>query len=247
MDEDMNLGAEVQEVADPVETVTADVESEDSGAATATTEVSETKEPDKKALSDAAFAAMRREAEAAKSEKARLEKQLERLANTYKGFGINGQTPDDVADAAEAYKTGKPVDEIKAARLAEQQKAEEVNNLKREVDGYRTLAARRQMEDDLKAIQKIDPNIKNITDLGTDFLKFIKNGLSGVEAFEIMQARKAREERKSPPEIGKIKATAKAESEFYSNKELDALTSKELDDPVIYEKARKSMLKLSQK
>ena len=165
MDEDMNLGAEVQEVADPAELVTADVESEESGAATTTTEVSETKEePDKKALSDAAFAAMRREAEAAKSEKSRLEKQLERLANTYKGFGINGQTPDDVADAAEAYKTGKPVDEIKAARLAEQQKAEEVNNLKRELDGYRTLAARRQMEDDLKAIQKIDPNIKNITD-----------------------------------------------------------------------------------
>jgi hypothetical protein len=230
------LGAEVQEVADPVienseETTGAEVEEVADPQAVETEDI---KPP--KSTSDETFANMRRELEAAKAERERFKTQAEQIANAFKPY-LGGETVDDIADLALSHQTGKTVDDIRRERVENQR----ISFLEAQAAEYQNIIITQKMQDDLKAIQKIDPEIKSLEDLGQEFNRLVSAGLSGVEAFDVIKTRKGREERKAPPKIGKVNNDTKTEKDFYTPEEVDNLQPSDYDKPGVMKKVRDSM------
>lgn len=184
---------------------------------------------------DSAFAKLRREAEQAKREK-------ELLAKTFEQFGFKG-TPEEIIDQANAHYQQKPIEEVRQERIRQEQMQSEEAKRQAELEYYRNKEIERIMQDDLKRIQSIDPTIKSLEELGNDYFKLIESGLDAEIAFNAVQAKKQRETKIAPTEIGKVNAQSKTEKEYYSPAEVDKLTEKELSDPKIWERVRNSMTK----
>lgn len=185
---------------------------------------------------DAAFAKIRREAEQAK-------KQNEMLARTLQQFGFKGNTPEEVIDAANAHYLQKPVEEVRQQRVEAEKKQQEEAQRQAELEFYRNREIERLMHDDLNRIQKLDPTVKSLDELGDDYFNLIQAGVDAEIAFGVIQQKKQRETKIPPAEIGKVNSNTKAEKDYYSPEEVDRLTEKELDDPKIWETVRKSMTK----
>lgn len=185
---------------------------------------------------DAAFARIRREAEQAK-------KQNELLAKTLQQFGFEGATPEETIDKANAHYLQKPIEEVRAQRLEAEKRQQEEAQRQAQLDYYRMRDAERMMADDLARIQKLDPTVKKLDDLGQDYFKLIEAGIDAEIAFNAVNQKKQRETITPPPEVGKVNSISKAEKDYYSPEEVDKLSEKELEDPKIWERVRKSMTK----
>lgn len=227
--EELNLSVETQEVAEPVientevtEQVEQSVEKQ---------EVAEPVQPERNFEKDSAYAKMRREAEQLKKEKELLERSLQQ-------FGFKG-TPEEIADQAMAHYLDKPVEEIRAARLAKEQES----NLEAELNFYKEQEITRIMGEDLKKIQKIDPTVKSLEELDQRYFQFIANGLDGEAAFVALQQLQKKEKKTPPAEVGKINSSGKQIKDYYSKEEVDRLTEADLDDPKIWQRVRNSMTK----
>ena len=61
--------------------------------------------------------------------------------------------------------------------------------------------------------------------------------------YDAMETRQSKEAT-VPPKIGKVNVKTETERNYYTNKELDSLTGKDLDDPAVLDKAIKSLTKL---
>lgn len=203
--------------------------------------IDETTEPVKEPIQrdfekDAAFARMRREAE-------QVKKQNELLAKTLQQFGFKGNSPEDVIDQANAHYLQKPLEEVRQQRINTEKQQQEEAQRQAELEYYQSREIERLMTDDLKRIQKLDPTVKSLDELGEDYFNLIQAGVSGEVAFEAVKAKRQRETKIPPAEVGKVNSNSKVEKDYYTPEEVDKLTEKELENPKIWEVVRKSMTK----
>jgi len=116
-------------------------------------------------------------------------------------------------------------------------------DMRKRVTSLRQAEALRRFENDLKAIRRIDPKIKSAEDLDREFFELVKNGIDGVTAFLALREKKKSGRRSAPPGIGRVSKDASSGKDYFTAKELDLLSGRQLDDPRVLKKALRSMVK----
>ena len=212
---------ETQEVAEPAE-------------AESSEEIQEPAEPDSeevegKTSADAAFAQMRREKEAAEQRIAELEAEREREAalRAAEDNAIAEMSGyDDVAYLI-AEASGKSIEEVNAEIEAEREKAELQQENQSLHEQLAEVRADKLMAEDLAEIQKFDPSVKSLSDLGDSWEAYRLNaGLTAQQAYFAAKAEKEATQIKPAKPIGKVNQSP-VESEFFSEAEVYAMTSEE--------------------
>lgn len=201
---------------------------------------------------DAAFARMRRDAQAAKAEAERVKKEAERLKQAVSLYGFQGRTADEIADALEAQKRGISVDALRMEKLqkqAELQKALESSPMKKQLEAenqqLKKTLSERIYKEDMETIQKAYPECaaKSVFELGDDFVRLRAAGVSPIVAYEAVHGAKMKTTKPAPPSTGSVKSSAPAGRDYFTPDEVDRLTSRQLDDPNVMDKVLKSMAK----
>lgn len=235
MDENYNESAEIQEVAEPE---TEALESEE------TQEVAETA-PDtdnpesieqpthQKNDTDAAFAEMRRQNQALENEKRQMMEALQRY--------FDGESVEDLVINANAYAEQRDPDEYRQ----DYERDREYEDLKARYESLEdellNAQVDRLMQEGLREVQAIDPNVKSLDDLGESFARLIANGVPTKEAYYASKAMELKEKILAPDVIGRVSDT-KAERDYYTSEELDHLTDEEMD--ANWDKVMRSMGRL---
>ena len=238
MDNDYtNESVEMTEVAEP-----SGVESEENlEVAEPETEVEESQSSGKTAQ-DSAFAEQRRRIAELEQQMRDKEEENKQLFDAL-GLYFNGDTSEELSINARAYADQRDPEEVRA----EYEASRELEQLRADNEALQEQLLDREVErlmaEGLRDIQEIDPDVKSLEELGDSFANFITAGLSTKEAYYAVKAQEAREKTYAPSGIGKI-ADTKTERDYFTSEELDKLTSKELDDPKIWEKAMRSMNRL---
>lgn len=214
------------------------------------------------------FKEMRQERERLEQEKAEKERRIDELVGENQRLkdhaqlyadtvGISAGDPAEVFYAAISEKTGKSIAEIRAeeqnrsSRLKSAvENAPEFRKLKEERDRLARERVERIFSSDVTEIKKHFPGetAETIDDLGMDFKKLRAAGVDTLTAYRALhpdakETKPAATEETPAPEPGKPQSPASPEKEFYTPEEVDRLTPKELDDPTIFEKVKKSMTK----
>jgi len=220
------LGAEELEVTEPV----------DEGAEEQEVTEPVVDEANTKTEQDRAFAEMRRAKEAA--EKLASERQAaldameaenaaQKSAYERLGLGEDGQI-DAIADSL-----GVEKDDIKATIEAEREMALKDIELKKkdaELEFYRKQAEEekfaREAQADLATIQKLDPKIKSLEDLGEEFLIYSQAGLDAESAYWAVKSKEEKTKIIPPAEIGKFQSEP-PKKEFYTREEVMNMTEDE--------------------
>ena len=235
MNEEMTSG-NIQEVAEP-ETV-------EVSSGTESTEAPKTEEvakPQQDSATNAAFAKMRREAEAARRAHAELERKNSGIMNALKQFGYQG-SEEEIADQLISQKTGRTVDEVRSERIRQQKEFEAQKSAKAENEFLIKQVSQYMMQEDLRKIQMLDPKVKSLEELGNDFIDLIAKGIEVETAYHAVKAKEAAHRKPVPEDLGPIGNSIK-EKDFYTKDEVDMLSDEQLDDPKIWNIVRKSMLK----
>lgn len=189
---------------------------------------------------NAKFAAARREAESKAKE---VQAKNDRLMSALSQFGYQGD-PDEIADALFAQTQGISVEEATAQRQAQEAENAKYQELQTQVDIYRPLAVQKLMADDLAKIQTVNPEVKSLDELGNDFFALMGALHDPILAYDALQAKKARETKPIPQDIGAVNSSSSKEKDFYTSAEVDKLTDKDYDrNPKLMEVVRKSMSK----
>ena len=105
-----------------------------------------------------------------------------------------------------------------------------------------SFRAQKRMQEDLAAIQEIDPSVKSLEAL-EGYTELAERGIYGVDAYYILQGKSAVTAAKMPPSTGKVGGTDETGRDF-TGEELDRLTDSDLDKPGMLEKALRSLRKL---
>ena len=185
------------------------------------------------------YAEARRQAEA---EARAIKAQNDRLLQALGQYGYEG-TPDEIADAILAQTQGITVEEATAQREAQEKEEREKQTLLSEMEFYRSKAIEKMMDDDLKTIQSVYPDVKNLTELGNEFFSLLGATKDPLLSYEAVQAKKAKTLKPTPQEIGAVNSSSSKEKDFYTSAEVDKLTPKELRNPSIMAKVMESMTK----
>lgn len=242
---DETLSVNTQEVAEPVEIT-------EESPATGVNEAEPAEQPQRDLSRDAAFAKMRREAEDARREAQEAKREAERhqqesvkWREALGKYDVKADNPSDALDSAEAYRTGRAVDEVRKERLAN----ERLQTLESKTREYEKILAQKVYEEDLGAIKALYPDLKakTVDDLGPDFMRLRAAGVDPVVAYGAVHSKEDLERKPVPPSTGSVKTTGTAESEFYSDDELNSLTDKQLNDPKTLEKAMRSLTRPKKK
>lgn len=239
------LPLKLQLFADEVETTTEEVTSE----VTTNEENSQVVEDDANPQQDTVkpvqskednskFAAARREAEA----KARqVEAENQRLLQVLNKSGYSGSAL-EIADIIEAQLSQRPVEQVRAEREAQEQQTAKEMQLQTEVEELRNYKYLKLIEQDIADINKAHPEakLKSINDLDIDYLKIMRTGeVDSVTAYEILQARKAKEEIPKPQITGAVNSQTVQEKEIYTADEVRQMSSAEVSKN--FEKIQRSM------
>ena len=219
-----NTSVEMTEVAEPSEEVTG-VEEQDSA-----NPVSEESPEPRKTEQDAAWARMRRESEQARAEAEAAKRELEELkAQTEARQGtysrLTGSDNGEIAAIAEA--TGMSEDEVIAELEAAQESARKDLRIAELEEQVTSIEAERLMQADLEALRKIDPTLKSLEDLGDGYVEYVSSGLSPERAYWALKAEEQAKMAKPPVEVGKV-ATGTSEKDYYTDAEIDAMSSEQL-------------------
>ena len=110
----------------------------------------------------------------------------------------------------------------------------------RERDLCLSRLAEEKMARDLERIQGEDSDVCELHALGEEFIKLIENGIDALIAFRAVKCSCEQ----IPEPIGEICSDGGRESEYYSSRELDRLTAKDLENPAVFKKAIQSLKKL---
>ena len=183
---------------------------------------------------DAAFAELRRENEAL--HRRLYEQETANKANEEAlGRFFEGE---DKALKAIAYAEGKSLEQVRQ----EQSERTELENLKRENETLRAsqqkAAIELAMERDLKVIQKLDPNIKSLDELGDTFVRLIASGAGAEDAYYASIAKKEKETKSPANPPGKVGQSA-AKKDFFTKEEVSQMSQEEVHKH--YDTIRKSM------
>lgn len=158
--------------------------------------------------SDAAFAEMRREIERLQLENARKDKAL--------GLYFDGENKEVKAIA---HAMGQDPADVQKAFDADAK----ISQLEETLQSER---AERAMEKDLAEIQKLDPNVKSLDDLGEAYANYIRAGLSGVEAYAAIKAKENLNTETPPKTIGNL-STAQVKKDYFTSEEVDRMSPSE--------------------
>ena len=182
--EEQNVSENIQEVADLEENVVDTSEqNQDVANPEAQNEnpIVETKTESRDYEKDSAYAKMRRDLETAMAEKDKLVKALGQ-------FGFNGNTVDDQIDQANAYYTGRNVEDVRKERIAQAEKEAEQNAMRDQLKYYKEKELKERMDRDLSEIQKLNPNIRSFDDLPKDYFELVAKGIEGTRAYKLLHA-----------------------------------------------------------
>lgn len=195
--------------------------------------------PQQSAEENSKFAEIRRKYE---EETRKSQNETRLLTEALKKYGYDG-SPDEIADKLLSESEGITPEEARAIREREESIEAEKKATQSELQMYKSLAIEKLMEDDLKKIQSVYPEVKSLNELGEDFLKAMSAAdRDPIIAYEVIKLKKDREIKK-PPEIGGVNQSSQKEKDFYTSAEVDKLTDKDYDNPKIMEIVRKSMSK----
>lgn len=217
---------ETSEVADPTEEVTG-VEEQETAEPVSEDAVEE--EP-KKTEEDAAWARMRREKEDAIAQAEAAQKELAELkamqeAREEAESRLVGQ--DEARIKALAEVTGMSEDEVLAEIEAAQEAAKKDLRIAELEQQVQNVELDRIMQADLAELQKIDPSIKSLEDLGDDYSSYISAGLDAEQAYWAIKAKEEANKATPPKPAGAVK-TSVPEKDYYTESEIDAMSSEEL-------------------
>lgn len=179
---------------------------------------------------NAAFARMRREAEQARSEAEAAQRELAELKakNDARAAAMSRLTGNDNGDiAAIAEATGMSEDEILAEFEAAEESAQKDLVIESLQEKITTLEADTLMQRDLAAIQKIDPTVKSLEDLGNEYGEYIIAGLSPEAAYWAIKGKEYANKATPAKPVGKVH-TGPAEKDYYTDAEIDAMSSDQL-------------------
>ena len=132
----------------------------------------------------------------------------------------------------ERYK--RELDELRA-------QMSEYSKLKAQSERYLGELVRGRMEADLESIRKMDPTVSSLESLGDDFLRLVENGIDAAVAFAAVRRATEGKAIPKPPATGAVKRGESAKTRYYSSKELDRLTAKDLENPKVFKKALESL------
>ena len=242
--EDFNTFDDVQtDVVDQLDTEALDTSEVTEEVTTET--VVEPAKPQQSAEENARYAAARRQAEA---EKAAIKAQNDRLMAALSQYGYTG-SPEEIADMLTAQTQNITVEEAREQRETEEKYLSEIQQKDSELEFYREKAKAAMMADDLNTLKanfkedKTIQSLKNITELGNEFFSLLSATHDPVLAYDALNAKKARETKPVPQDIGAVNSASNKDKDFYTPDEVDRLTDKDFDNPKIMERVRQSMLK----
>lgn len=218
--EDALEGAEEQELAEPVEAEEPEeVAEQQSGRTDA----------------DARFAEMRRANQQLEREAALMREALSRY--------FEGETAEELSDNAIAYAEDRDPDEYRYER----EQREEFEELKSKNEALENtlleMEIDRRMQEGLREIQEINPNVKTLDELGESFIRLVAAGCTTKEAYYATLQMDSNEKAQAPDAIGRV-SDNRAERDYFTSEEIDNLTDEELANDEIYEKVIKSMERL---
>lgn len=202
-------------------------------AETVSEEEVEVEEPENEVQDDetnSAFARMRRESEQARQEANDLRRELAELKasneardNTF--ARLTGNAKGDISAIAEA--TGMSEDEVIAEMESAQEMAQKDLRIEQLEQTVTDLQADTLMQRDLQAIQKIDPTIKSLSDLGDGYADYVIAGLPPEKAYWAIKAEEQAKAVTPAKPVGAV-ATGTAEKDYYTDAEIDAMTPEQL-------------------
>jgi hypothetical protein len=227
--------AETQEVAEP--------ETEEALESAETQEVAEPDADDNyheeedsgRSDADAAFAEMRRNNQALERENAMMREALSRY--------FDGESAEELSINANAYAEERDPAEYRQEweRDREYERMEQENKELR--DMMLNMEIEKRMQEGLREVQEIDPDVKSLDELGDSFVHMIAAGCTTKEAYYATLAMNNSEKVYAPDAIGRVDDN-RVERDYYTSEDLDHLTDEDLDDPEIFEKAMRSLKKL---
>lgn len=238
MEDYINESVEMQEAADLAD----DVESEETQevADPAETESSTEETESGRTSADAAFAEQRRRIAELEERERALAEENEAMMHALSRY-FDGETAEELSINANAYAEERDPDEYREEweRLKESDRLIEENEQLR--NQLLDIEVDRLMREGLREVQSIDPNVKSLDELGSNFNNFIRAGLPTKEAYYATKAMEMKEKVFAPDAIGKV-SSSKAERDYYTSDELDHLTDEEMDEN--WDKVMRSLSRL---
>lgn len=187
------------------------------------------------------WAEMRRQRQAAEARATEAEEKLaryeaEQTARSRALERVTGSEDGDVSVIADSL--GVSTEDLLATIEAEQETERMKLENERLQNELNSVKAEKEMASDLQTIQKLDPNIKDLSDLGEQYMNYIKAGLSAEDAYYAVKAKEinTRSTPATPP--GKVNNEPPTK-DFITEAEWDAMTPEE--QAVNWKLGRKSM------
>ena len=238
MDENTNIeSAEIQEVAEP--------EMDEALESAETQEVAEPDEAEYSEDTQEVETHERTEADARFAEMRRQNQQLERDAQMMRealSRYFEGETAEELSINANAYAEERDPDEYRQEWEREQDYERAIRENEELRDRMLEMEIDKRMEEGLREVREIDPNVKSLDELGESFIHMIAAGLTTKEAYYATLAMKNNEKVYAPDPIGRV-SDNRVERDYYTSEELDNLTDEELD--ANWDKVMRSMDLLS--
>ena len=238
MDENTNIeSAEIQEVAEP--------EMDEALESAETQEVADPDEAEYSEETQEVETHERTEADARFAEMRRQNQQLERDAQMMRealSRYFEGETAEELSINANAYAEERDPDEYRQEWEREQDYERAIRENEELRDRMLEMEIDKRMEEGLREVKEIDPNIKSLDELGESFIHMIAAGLTTKEAYYATLAMKNNEKVYAPDPIGRV-SDNRVERDYYTSEELDNLTDEELD--ANWDKVMRSMDLLS--
>ena len=238
MDENTNIeSAEIQEVAEP--------EMDEALESAETQEVADPDEAEYSEETQEVETHERTEADARFAEMRRQNQQLERDAQMMRealSRYFEGETAEELSINANAYAEERDPDEYRQEWEREQDYERALRENEELRDRMLEMEIDKRMEEGLREVKEIDPNIKSLDELGESFIHMIAAGLTTKEAYYATLAMKNNEKVYAPDPIGRV-SDNRVERDYYTSEELDNLTDEELD--ANWDKVMRSMDLLS--
>lgn len=169
---------------------------------------------------DSSYAKIRREKEQA-------EKDVQRLMQTLNMIGFDGRNVDDLEDQANAHYYGRDVEDVRNERIKKQEAENKYQQMEAELQMYRNKDVENRMNEDLKAIQAINPNVKSLGELGTEYFDLISKGVDGVKAYKLLNLDELANK-------DRVQAEQKALNKIIANQETVGPASSEPPKPKTY-------------
>lgn len=238
-----DTGVEEQEAAEP-----ANEEATDTGAEEPEVAEPESEQPEEtgKTATDAKFAEMRRQLEEAQREREQAQSELESLKaqQAARQAALANMDVDEIDAIAESLGISREEvleniereEEAAEAEIESKEKDQQIADLQARID---EAEAEKAMAEDLATLQKIDPGINSLEDLGQDFFAYIGAGLTAKQAYFAIKGEEISTSSTPAKPPGRVTDAAPPDKDYFTEEEVANMTSQER-----YDNAEKIMASL---